>query len=97
MAWQSNYQTRRSQWIVFHIMQIFTRALKEVRKALQILRTHAERVARRWTSTLTNRLEEMNGLLQAARARARGYRNDQTFITMIYMIGHPTGIMFKST
>ncbi len=36
----------------------------------------------------------MNGLFQAARARARGYRNDQTFITMIYS---PIGAVFKST
>ncbi len=72
--------------------------LESVRKALQTLRIHAERVVRRWTSTYTNaRLEGMNGLFQAARARARGYRNDQTFITMIYMIGSPIGAVFKST
>ena len=47
--------------------------LEPVRKALQTLRTHAERVVRRWTSTCTNaRLEGLNGLFQAARARARG-------------------------
>jgi hypothetical protein len=46
----------------------------------------------RWTSTYTNaRLEGLNGLFQAARARARGYRNTQTFMTMIYMIGSPAG------
>lgn len=33
----------------------------------------------------------MNGLFQAARARARGYRNVNTFITMIYLIGAPLG------
>ncbi len=72
--------------------------LEPVRKALQTLRTHAERVVRRWTSTYTNaRLEGLNGLFQAARARARGYRNDETFITMIYMIGSPVGAVFKST
>ena len=43
-----------------------------VRKALSTLATHAERVVRRWTSTYTNaRLEGLNGLFQAARARAR--------------------------
>jgi transposase len=75
-----------------------SRLLEPVRKALQTLRTHAERVVRRWTSTYTNaRLEGLNGLFQAARARARGYRNTQTFMTMIYMIGSPAGHVLKST
>ena len=72
--------------------------LEPVRQALQTLATHAERVVRRWTSTYTNaRLEGLNGLFQAARARARGYRNTQTFMTMIYMIGSPAGAVLKST
>jgi transposase len=72
--------------------------LEPVRKALQTLRAHAERVVRRWTSTYTNaRLEGLNGLFQAARARARGYRNTETFMTMIYMIASPAGAVLKST
>ncbi|WP_427854558.1 hypothetical protein [Halomonas dongshanensis] len=31
----------------------------------------------------------MNGLFQAARSRARGYRNEANFIAMIYLIGSP--------
>ena len=70
--------------------------LEPVRKALQTLANHAERVVRRWTSTYTNaRLEGLNGLFQAARARARGYRNTETFITMIYMIGSPAGTVLN--
>nr|WP_269474893.1 transposase [Halomonas meridiana] len=53
------------------------------------------------TSGLTNaRLEGMNGLFQAARSRARGYRNEANFIAMIYLIGSPVGRLFdqaKST
>ena len=72
--------------------------LEPVRKALQTLRTHAERVVRRWTSTYTNaRLEGLNGLFQAARARARGYRNTETFMTMIYLIASPAGKILEST
>ena len=37
------------------------------------------------------RLEGMNGLFQAARLRARGYRNEANFIAMIYLIGIPVG------
>ena len=74
------------------------RLLKPMRQALQTLANHAERVVRRWTSTYTNaRLEGLNGLFQAARARARGYRNTQTFMIMIYLIGSPAGAVLKST
>ena len=72
--------------------------LEPVKKALETLHRHAERVIRRWTSTYTNaRMEGLNSLFQAARARARGYRNDQTFITMIYMIASPAASILKST
>ncbi len=42
-------------------------------------------------------MEAMNGLFQAARARARGYRNTETFITMIYLIAARLGDGIKST
>lgn len=72
--------------------------LEPVRRALKTLSLQAERVVRRWTSTYTNaRLEGLNGLFQAARARARGYRNTQTFMMMIYMIASPAGRILKST
>jgi len=72
--------------------------LEPVRKALTTLANHAERVVRRWTSTYTNaRLEGLNGLFQAARSRARGYRNTDTFMTMIYLIASPAGSILKST
>jgi transposase len=69
-----------------------------VGKALETVEKHAERILERWRSTHSNaRMEAMNGLFQAARARARGYRNTETFITMIYLIAAPLGDLFKST
>jgi transposase len=69
-----------------------------VHKALETVERHSERILERWTSTHSNaRMEAMNGLFQAARARARGYRNTKTFITMIYMIGAPIDKLFNST
>ncbi len=57
-----------------------------VRKALETFEKHLECILQRWTSTHTNaRMEGLNVLFQAARARARGYRNTATFITMIYL------------
>ena len=66
--------------------------LEPVRTSLNTLKAQAHRIARRWESGHTNaRLEGLNGLFQAARARARGYRNHKTFITMIYLIAAPIG------
>ena len=71
--------------------------LEPVRKALKTFENHLHRILQRWTSTHTNaRLEGMNGLFQAARARARGYRNTATFMTMIYLIAAPLGNLFDS-
>ena len=72
--------------------------LEPVAKALETFERHLKRILQRWTSTHTNaRIEGLNGLFQAARARARGYRNTETFITMIYLIAAPLGDIFKST
>ncbi len=72
-------------------------ALEPVRKALRTLEKHAERILQRWSSTYTNaRMEGLNSLFQAARARARGYRNTGSFITMIYMIASPAADILKS-
>jgi transposase len=64
--------------------------LEHIRKALATFEGHLPRILRRWESSLSHaRLESMNGLFQAARARARGYKNVGFFITMIYLIGAP--------
>ncbi len=70
--------------------------LEAVRKALATVKKHPKRILERWTSIHSNaRMEAMNGLFQAA--RARGYRNAETFITMIYLIAAPLGDMVNST
>jgi len=66
-------------------------------EALDTLKRHSERIVRRITSDLTNaRLEGMNSLFQAARSRARGYRNTKNFINMIYLIGSPIDVQVQS-
>ncbi|CAO0822104.1 hypothetical protein DFAR_2810023 [Desulfarculales bacterium] len=43
-------------------------------------------ILNRWTSTIpTPAWEGLNGILQATRAKARGYRNVFIFMTMIYI------------
>ncbi len=72
--------------------------LDPVRKALKSFEKHLERILQRWSSSHSNaRLEGLNGLFQAARARARGYRNTTTFATMIYLIAAPMEDLFQST
>ena len=72
--------------------------LAPVRTALRTFHGNLERILQRWKSTHSNaRLEGLNGLFQAARARARGYRNTQTLIAMIYLIAAPLSDLLKST
>ena len=98
---------RAARWRITNYLKVMKAAvaekplLKPMGKALATLERHADAVVRRWISGLTNaRLEGINGLFQAARSRARGYRNEANFIAMIYLIGSPVGRLFdqaKST
>jgi len=105
LAWIRQAVTpQAARWHLTHFVK-FARSwvateplLVPMAQALNTLAAHAEQVIRRWTSTYTNaRLEGFNSLFQAARARARGYRNEQTFITMIYLIASPISQILKST
>jgi transposase len=93
-----------ARWRITHFLRHATHLLADdpildpVRKALTSFEKHRQRILRRWTSTHSNaRLEGLNGLFQAARARARGYRNTTTFATIIYLIAAPLGDLFQST
>ncbi|MDZ7851940.1 MAG: ISL3 family transposase [Halomonas sp.] len=93
---------RAARWRITNYLKVMQEAvtdqplLKPMAKALTTLERHAEQVVRRWISGLTNaRLEGMNGLFQAARSRARGYRNVANFIAMIYLIGSPVGRLLE--
>ena len=51
------------------------------------MRKHEEGILRYVSSRMTSgAVEGVNSLVQAARARARGYRNPETFKTIIYLI-----------
>ena len=71
--------------------------LEPVRKALETVERHADKILERWNSTYTNaRMEGFNSLFQAARARAKGYSNTETFIIMIFLIASPVTDILKS-
>ena len=72
--------------------------LDPVRKALRTFSANLDRIIQRWTSCHSNaRLEGLNGIFQAARSRARGYRSTATFITIIYLLAAPLPDILKST
>ena len=56
-------------------------------RAARTIRDHARGILNYFRGRLTTAvLEGINSLVQAARARARGYRNPRTFIYMAYLI-----------
>jgi transposase len=72
--------------------------LAPVRKALRTVEKYREEILARWISEHSNgRIEALNGIFQAAKVRARGYRNDETFITIIYLLAAPLQNLLKST
>ncbi|CAO0823485.1 hypothetical protein DFAR_3720003 [Desulfarculales bacterium] len=73
-----------------------TKTLPPVLKAFMILEEHPHLILTSWTSNHSNvRLEGLNGIFQATRARVRDYRNVFNFMTMIYFIAAPLGKFIK--
>src|ERR1700693_3145117 len=72
--------------------------LDSVRKAIATVEAHSKRILPPWASSHSNaRLEGLNGLFQAARGRARGYRSVTTFAPLTHLIAAPLGDLFEST
>ncbi|KJD44717.1 hypothetical protein QD47_15850 [Paenibacillus terrae] len=60
--------------------------LKPIMELSKTLKRHEEGMLRWFHSRMTNGfLEGINGLIQAAKRKARGYRNVQNLIVMVYM------------
>lgn len=61
--------------------------IPEMVKAAKTIRNHESGILRWFTSRVTNGiLEAINGLVQSAKRRARGYRSVKNLKTMIYLI-----------
>lgn len=113
VAWQIKEKLRwvrgaatlqAARWRLSHFLRYarekigLEQLLAPVLTATETVEKHCERILRRWTSTHSNaRMEAFNGIFQAARARARGYRNQATFITIIYLIAAPLPDLVFST
>jgi transposase len=62
--------------------------LEPVKEAAHTMKRHWSGILRWFTSKIDNGiLEGINSLIQAAKARARGYRAVHNLVTMIYLIG----------
>lgn len=62
--------------------------LDPIKEAAYTMKRHWDGILRWFTSKINNGiLEGINSLIQAAKARARGYRTVKNLITMIYLIG----------
>ena len=58
-----------------------------MKEAAYTIKNHWLGILRWFTSRISNgKLEGLNSLVQAAKARARGYRTHRNLITMIYLI-----------
>jgi transposase len=61
--------------------------LEPVIEAAYTFNRHWQDMLRWFTSQITNGIfEGINSLVQAAKARVRGYRSSRNFITMIYLL-----------
>lgn len=67
-------------------------------KAARTIRQHVPSILRVLSNDLTTAvMEGINSLVQAAKARARGYRNPENFITIIYLIAGKLDLRFAHT
>jgi transposase len=61
--------------------------LPDFQRVAKTIRSHWDGIVRYFTSGLTNAiLEGINSLIQSAKARARGFRNIDNLIAMVYLI-----------
>ena len=67
-------------------------------KAARTIRVRVPSILRVLSNDLTTAvMEGINSLVQAAKARARGYRNPENFITIIYLIAGKLDLRFAHT
>lgn len=74
-------------WCNWAFKECRSKGLVPMRRAARTVRDHARGILNYFRRRMTTAvLEGINSIAQAARARARGYRNPQTFKTIIYLI-----------
>lgn len=80
LAWAEEHLRRWYGWAI-------RSRLPEIKAVARTIKRHWDGILRWFDSRLTTAvLEAINSLIQAARARARGYRSPRTMITMLYLL-----------
>jgi len=85
--WNQPLQTAESFLKHWYFWATHSR-IEPIKEAAYTIKRHWDGILRWFTSRINNGiLEGINSLVQAAKARARGYRTTRNLITMIYLIG----------
>ena len=85
--WNQPLQTAESFLKHWYFWATHSR-IEPIKEAAYTIKRHWNGILRWFTSRINNGiLEGINSLVQAAKARARGYRTTRNLITMIYLIG----------
>ncbi len=70
--------------------------IENMKEVAKMIKGHWYGITSYFSTRLTNGiLEGMNGIVQAARARARGFRNTDNFISMVYLLGSKLNFGFN--
>jgi len=100
------YRTKLALQDLWHVNQLFAdfewlgwvarSQLQPLMRVVKTIKKHKEGI--RWfTSRMTNGLlEELNSLMQVAKRKARGYRNTQNLIHMVYMTANKLYIQARA-
>jgi len=85
--WKSSHRIAPLYLQIWYAWAIRSR-IPDMVKAAKTIRKHAVGILRWFETKTTNGLiEAINGLIQAAKRKARGYRTTKNLIAMIYLIG----------
>jgi len=103
LRWVRQAQTERAaKWRLTCFLNLAREWISEekllapVQKAIRTVERYRENILARWSSEHNNgRIEALNGIFQAAKAKARGYRNVETFISIIYLLAAPIQELIK--
>jgi transposase len=76
------------RWVRLKAKQARYGLLSHMVKVAQCVEDHFAGILKHWEHRITNAyMEGMNNMFQMVKRRARGYRNEQNFIMMIYFVG----------
>ena len=76
------------RWVKRKAKQARFGLLAAMVKVANGIENHLDGILKYWDRKMTNAyMEGMNNMFQMVKRRARGYRNDENFIMMIYFVG----------